>query len=113
MRFKPAQSLQLLRALSVAMVRDDGPDLTLRQMAILLIVYLEPPPHSVRGLASRLGVTKPVITRALDTMGRLNLVDRRRDETDRRNVVIRRTVDGSLYLDRLSDLVSQIAGEIE
>ena len=36
-------------------------------------------------------MTKPVITRALDTMGKLELVSRRRDEADRRNVVIQRT----------------------
>ena len=38
----------------------------------------------MRGLAARLGVSKPVITRALDTMGGLKLVARHRDETDRR-----------------------------
>ena len=32
-----------------------SPDLTMRQAAILLTVYLEAPPHTVRGLAERLG----------------------------------------------------------
>jgi DNA-binding MarR family transcriptional regulator len=83
----------------------DKQDLTLRQMAILLQIYLVPPPHSVRGLAALLGVTKPVITRALDTMGAMGLVDRVRDDKDRRNVVIRRTVAGALYIEKLGDLV--------
>jgi DNA-binding MarR family transcriptional regulator len=57
----------------------------------------------VRGLAAKLGVTKPVITRALDTMGAMKLVSRHRDENDRRNVLIRRTVEGALYVERFGD----------
>jgi DNA-binding MarR family transcriptional regulator len=41
-------------------------------------------------------------------MGEQGLVTRMRDERDRRNVVIKRTVDGALYLERLGDLI--IAG---
>jgi DNA-binding MarR family transcriptional regulator len=101
----PSQALGLWHQVSVEQVRLDGLDLTLRQMAILLEIYLVPPPHTVRGLAAKLGVTKPVITRALDTMGEQGLVARARDERDRRNVVIKRTVDGALFLERLGDLV--------
>lgn len=102
---RPSQALRLLHEFSLAQVRDDAPDLSARQLAILLSVYLEAPPHTVRGLAARLNVTKPVITRALDTMGQLGLVSRRRDEADKRNVIIQRTVEGALYLERLGDLV--------
>ena len=84
-------------------------DFTLRQLSILLTVYLEQPPHTVRGLAKKLGVTKPVITRALDTMGKLELVSRRRDDKDRRNVLIQRTVKGALYLERLADTIGNHA----
>ena len=66
---RPSQALRLWQQVTLSEVRDDAPDLTMRQMAILLTIYLEPPPHTVRGLAARLQVTKPVITRALDTMG--------------------------------------------
>ena len=45
-----------------------------------------------------------MITRALDTMGRLGLVSRKRDPADRRNVLVQRTVDGALFLERLGDL---------
>lgn len=79
-------------------VRSDAPDLTNRQMAILLSVYLDPPPHTVRGLAAELGVRKPVITRALDSLGALGLLRRRRDERDRRNVLVQRTVKGAVFL---------------
>jgi DNA-binding MarR family transcriptional regulator len=50
-------------------------------------------------------VTKPVITRALDTMGEWGLESRQRDELDRRNVLIRRTVEGALFVERFGDLV--------
>ena len=99
------QALKLWQEVSMGLVHDDKPDLTLRQMTILLTVYLEPPPHTVRGLAARLHVTKPVITRALDTMGQMKLLRRRRDEADRRNVVIQRTLEGSLFLEAIADLI--------
>ncbi len=101
----PSQALGLWHAVTVQQVHHDGRDLTLRQLAILLEIYLVPPPHTVRGLAAKLGVTKPVITRALDTMGEQGLVTRQRDERDKRNVVIKRTVEGALFLERLGDLI--------
>ena len=112
LHLKPGQALSLWHRSMLAQVRDEDPDLTTRQMAILLTVYLDPPPHTVRGLAEHLGVTKPVITRALDTMGIMGLVARRRDERDRRNVLIQRTVQGAEYLQRLGDLVVDQAIEV-
>ena len=99
------EALKLWQDVTLDMVRDPAQerDLTARQLSILLTVYLEPPPHTVRGLAARLDVTKPAITRALDTMGRMNLVDRKRDEADKRNVLVKRTVEGALFLERLGD----------
>lgn len=109
---RPSQALRLWHTVLLSEVRDDAPDLTSRQMAILLNIYLEPPPHTVRGLAVLLGVTKPVVTRALDTMGALKLVSRHRDEKDRRNVLIRRTVEGALYVERLGDVIIAKAREL-
>ncbi len=109
---RPAQALKLLHDVNLSLVREGGEDLSARQLTILLRVYLEAPPHTVRGLARTLGVTKPAITRALDTMGRMKLLSRRRDEADRRNVVIQRTLEGALYVERLGDLVVSKAGEL-
>jgi len=100
---RPIQALQLWQQVTLSQVRGDAPDLTMRQAAILLTVYLDQPPHTVRGLAERLGVTKPVVTRALDTMGALKLVSRHRDERDKRNVLVKRTVEGALYIERFGD----------
>lgn len=102
---RPSQALRLWHDVVSDIVRVGEHDLTTRQMAILLTVYLDPPPHTVRGLAARLGVTKPVITRALDTMGRIGLLSRRRDEADRRNVLVYRTLEGSLAVERLGDAI--------
>ena len=102
---RPSQALQLWHDVTLDVVLDNEPDLTARQLSVLLTVYLQPPPHTVRGLAAKLGVTKPVITRALDTMGRLGLLERRRDEADRRNVLVQRTLEGALAVERLGDAI--------
>lgn len=102
---RPSQALRLWHDVTLDLVRDEEPDLSARQQAVLLTVYLEPPPHTVRGLADKLGVTKPAITRALDTMGRMGLLTRRRDPNDRRNVVVQRTLAGALAVERLGDRV--------
>ena len=107
-----AQALKLWHTVALAMVRDDEPDLSVRQICMLLTIYLEAPPHTVRDLARRLGVSKPVITRALDSMGKLELVTRRRDDKDRRNVLIQRTVKGALYLERLADTIGNLSRNI-
>ncbi|WP_310618711.1 MarR family transcriptional regulator [Flexibacterium corallicola] len=106
---RPAQALKLWQEVTLSLVREAEQDLSARQLSIMLCVYLEPPPHTVRGLAEKLGVTKPAITRALDTLGSQKLLSRRRDEKDRRNVIVTRTVNGALYLEKLGDLVSEKA----
>ncbi len=71
---RPIQALRLWHDVTLDLVRDGEQDLSARQITILLTIYLETPPHTVRGLAAKLGVTKPAITRALDTMGKMELV---------------------------------------
>jgi DNA-binding MarR family transcriptional regulator len=112
MEMRPAQALRLLHDFAHALVTGEEPDLSARQLAVLLTIYLESPPHTVRGLAAKLRVTKPVITRALDTMGKQQLVSRKRDAADRRNVIIQRTVKGALFVERLGDLVVAKAREL-
>ncbi len=83
----------------IGYVRSGQPDLTNRQMALMLLVYLTPGPHTVRGLANMLGVSKPVITRALNTLGSLGYLRRVRDEADRRNVFVAQTSTGQEFLE--------------
>jgi len=104
-RLKAVQALQLWRGAIVESVRRDGPDLSARQMALVLTVYLSPPPHTVRGLAQTLNVSKPAITRALDRLSELGLIKRKIDDADRRSVLVQRTVKGSVFLREFGDLI--------
>jgi len=74
-------------------------------LAILLTVYLTPSPHTVRGLAEILNISKPAVTRALDRLGMLGLARRKRDEADKRNVLVQRTVKGSVFLTEFSEIM--------
>ena len=99
------QALDIWRRTVVETVRRDAPDLSARQIALLLTVYLTPPPHTVRGLASLFKVSKPAITRAVDRLSFLDLVRRKVDESDRRSVLIQRTVRGSVFLREFGELI--------
>ncbi|MGQ0659971.1 MarR family transcriptional regulator [Sphingosinicella sp.] len=93
----------------IAYVRSGQPDLTNRQMALMMIVYLTQGPHTVRGLAERLGVSKPVITRALNTLGALGYLRRVRDDADRRNVFVAKTPMGQDFLERFGRNLDGVA----
>jgi len=105
MKLTTQQALRLWHEALSESVRSDGPDLSARQMAIFLQVYLVPPPHTVRGLAATLRISKPAVVRALDTLGRADYSRRKRDDSDRRNVLIQRTVKGSVFLSEFSEWV--------
>jgi DNA-binding MarR family transcriptional regulator len=106
------QALELLRRTTVTTVRQDTPDLSARQMALLLTVYLSEPPHTVRGMAESLKISKPAITRALDRLTALKLIRRKRDENDRRNVLIQRTAQGSVFLRAYGAVVVSAARDV-
>lgn len=99
--------LKVWREAHRACVRSNDPDLTSRQMSVLLSVYMTEPPHTVRGLAADLNVAKPVITRALDTLGKKGLIKRAKDERDARSILVTRTVKGAVFLSELSDRIVQ------
>ena len=107
------EALELWRETLSATVRDDGPDLSARQMAIVLTVYTSPPPHSVRALAEFLGIAKPAVTRALDRLSILGFIRRTRDDADRRIVHVQRTVKGAVFLSEFADQIAVAADGIE
>ena len=100
-----ASALALLKDVLAETVRADGPDLNVRQAAILLRVSLEPGPHTVRGLAEALSLGKPAVSRALDALSGLGLATRVPDETDRRSVLVQTTARGLAVLAGLGDRV--------
>lgn len=100
-------ALKLWHRVTVRTLRELPYDLSQRQMGVLLSVYLTPPPHTIRSLAAQLIVSKPAICRAVDALSALDLVRRKKDELDRRNVFLQRTVNGSVFLRDFADLVVQ------
>jgi len=88
-------------------VRSGEPDLTNRQMALLLVVYLRPGPHTVRGLARALNVSKPVVTRALNRLGALGYLRRQRDDSDKRNIFVARTPEGADFLEEFGHFIGE------
>jgi DNA-binding MarR family transcriptional regulator len=106
------QALGLWQGTIVESVRRDGPDLSARQMAVLLTVYLTEEEHTVRGLAKLLNVSKPAITRALVKLEGLKYLRRKTDPSDKRNVLIQRTIQGSIYLQEFASLMQAVADEL-
>lgn len=90
-------------------VRSGKPDLTNRQMALMMTVYMGAGPHTVRGLAEILNVSKPVITRALNKLSALGYLRRERDVADRRNIFIARTPKGAEFLDAFHNFIAGTA----
>ncbi|RVT99498.1 MarR family transcriptional regulator [Rhodovarius crocodyli] len=103
----PDRLVGILRDTMTSLVRRDGPDLSARQMAVFLTVYLSDGPHTVRGLAQWLNVSKPAITRALDRLGELDIARRKLDPMDRRSVHVQRTIRGAELLQEVRDTMAQ------
>jgi DNA-binding MarR family transcriptional regulator len=107
-----SSALKLLLMLNVNSTRAGEPDLSFRQLSILLHLYLTPPPYSVTKMAEGLNVTKPVITRALDSLGKLSLIERKRDEKDKRTLAISRTLEGAAFIERLTERLQKEAADL-
>jgi DNA-binding MarR family transcriptional regulator len=87
-------------------------DFSQRQIAILLSVYMGPPPHTIRGLSERLHISKPAICRAIDVLSRLDFLKRKKDELDRRNVMLQRTMAGSVFLRDFGDMLAKEIAQV-
>jgi DNA-binding MarR family transcriptional regulator len=91
-------SLEMMRRVSEDAVRGAAADLTARQFALLLSIFMRPGPHVVRELALVLDLPKPAVTRALDVLERHGFVRRKKDTADKRDVSVHRTVKGAVFL---------------
>ena len=103
--------LELWRQTIFEIVRqtDNDADLSSRQMAILLNVYLTDPPHTVRALAADLNISKPAVSRAIDKLSVLGLIKRQTDEKDKRSINLYRTIDGACFVMKLGDTIAEKA----
>lgn len=98
-------SLAFWHRVTLATVRSDGPDLSARQLAMLMSIYLEDGLHTVRSLAKHLGVTKAAISRATDSLCKLGYIERKPDHRDKRSVVLARTSAGIHFLSEFADII--------
>ena len=105
-------ALDLWRRSLVRAMAGDAADLTQRQLALLLTVYLTPPPHTVRGLAAQLDISKPAVTRALDRLQTLGFARRKPEPSDRRGIEVQRTVKGAVYLRAFGADIAACAREV-
>ncbi len=78
----------LRRAVTFMIGTDTAHDLTQRQLGTLLLVACTPGPHTIRGIAARLDLLKPAVTRAVDVLEAEGLVERKPDPADRRSVLV-------------------------
>ncbi|WP_284945333.1 MarR family transcriptional regulator [Acidisoma cladoniae] len=90
----------LLACRITTLMREKDRDLTLRQLAVLLICCTSKQPWTVKGLAIRLMIPTPSITRAVDHLERAGLVKRGDNPDDWRSVLVTITPDGKRYAAR-------------
>ncbi len=105
MQLSPAEAMELWHRVTVEALNQELPDLSARQIALLLHIYLGRPPHTVRGLALALNMSKPAVTRALDRLSALSYLKRETDLADRRNILVKRTVRGAVFLRDFADMI--------
>jgi len=109
MRIDPDRLLAILHGTICASVRSDAPDLSARQMAILLAVSLGSGMHTVRGLAAELNISKPAISRSLDRLCELGLAGREPDTRDRRSVLVVASDTGRDHVAALRQMLTESA----
>lgn len=104
-RISRKESLAFWHRVTLATVRSDSPDLSARQLAMLMSIYLEDGLHTVRSLAKHLDVTKAAISRATDSLCKLGYIERKPDHRDKRSVVLARTSAGIHFLSEFADII--------
>jgi DNA-binding MarR family transcriptional regulator len=72
-----------------------GPDLSLRQLAVLMTCHSIGRPQTIRGLAEAIDIQKPAVTRAVDALEKFGLATRIPDPADQRSVLVVLTKRGT------------------
>ena len=108
MKISIQEALHLWREALRLAVRHEEPDLTTRQMVVMLVVYAPwEQKVRVRDLAEDLSLSKPAVSRALDRLEQLGYVRRKADAADGRSVVLQPTMRGSKFLADFAEFVQQ------
>jgi len=102
-----------LRAAVDRVVSDKAmPDLSMRQLGVLMRVADAKEPLSVRELAEPMKISKPAVTRAIDRLEHFAFVERRQAKLDRRLIELRITAAGRAYLAKLDRAVTRTEKEV-
>lgn len=101
----PSQSerlLHMLRRSITGMVRDDWPDFSMNQFAVLLVIYAEPMEVlTVSEVARKLNVPVPVVRRALAYLENCGLAIGVTNPEDNRSILAGQTPEGRDYIEAL------------
>lgn len=84
-------------------------DLSARQTAVLLHVYLSKDVHGIKELAESLQISKPAVCRAVDALEKEKLVKRKPDRHDRRHILVTQTAKGQTYLGRFARIIMDVS----
>lgn len=106
MQVQNLSALNLWRDVTNLSLESYGPELTARQTALLLTIHLDSESHTVRSLSQKLGLQKPAISRALDSLSALGLIKRVRDENDHRSIFVEETELGLQRLEQFAEVIS-------
>ncbi len=94
-----------------ALVRPEGPDQSTREMVNLPQVYIAPLLRTLCRPADIPRIFNLAAVLAMDTLNYGRFARRKRDESDKRNVLIHPKVRGSIFLSEFSDRMV-VASEI-
>lgn len=83
------------------------PELNLRQLGALLIIYLEPGPHTIRDIARKLNAPRPAIVRVADYLSDLGYIQRMPVPSDGRDVHLVPTQGGKAALLHIGKVAEQ------
>lgn len=108
---KSIRALTFWHGVTISALQKMPLDLSARQTAVLLHVYIISQAHSIKSLSEDLGISKPAVCRAVDALENAKLLRRLRDKQDKRNVIIQRTVKGSVYLSEFADIILSASKE--
>jgi DNA-binding MarR family transcriptional regulator len=103
--------LEIFHRTTVAMVREEGRDLTARQLAVFLTCYLSEKKLAPKVLATDLKLNRAKVSAIVDRLERLSLVQRDPDPSDGRSVLIARTKKGTKFLRDLIAILAQARAE--
>ena len=103
----PDEFVSLLHETIVALVHRDGPDLTARQLAVFLRIYVYAEPPTGRDLALALNIHKSAISRVLDRLIEADLVCRKPNPQDHRSVLVGRTARGSALIREIRTILQE------